>query len=115
MIKFAISGIVATCIHVAVAWSLIEGGSDPALANGAAFLIATCFSCVANTLWTFDASLGWARILRFTVATSFMLLISMSIAKAIDLAGLPAYLGIMCVVIALPAITFTVHNSWTYK
>ncbi|MBL0373796.1 GtrA family protein [Rhizobium sp. KVB221] len=116
LIKFTISGACATGIHVVIAWVLIEHyATDPAFANGIAFLIATSFSWVANTLWTFDASLGWANVKRFAIATSFMLLISMSIAKSIDLAGFPGYLGIFCVVIALPAITFVVHNNWTYK
>jgi putative flippase GtrA len=116
LIKFAISGAGSTAIHIAVAWLLINSyGLDPAYANGGAFLVATVFSCLANTLWTFDSSLAVNNIARFCTVTGSMLLLSMSIAKAVDMAGLPPSVGILCVVLILPAITFLLHSNWTYR
>ena len=114
-VRFAFVGLGSTGLHVTVAWLLIAGqGVAPAFANGAAFLVATLFSCVANTRWTFAAAWSWAGVARFLSVTVAMLLSSMSLAHAVELMGFSPRVGILVIVAVLPVVTFTLHRTWTY-
>lgn len=114
-VRFALVGVGSTALHVAVAWILIAGRDlSPAVANGAAFLAATLFSCVLNTRWTFGAEWSKTGVARFLTVTSAMLMLSMGLARAVDMMGLAPSIGILVIVSVVPIITFALHRTWTY-
>jgi putative flippase GtrA len=56
--RFIVSGLLVTGLHVLVATVFINLISRvPSLANSVAFIVATTFSYLINTLWSFSKSL----------------------------------------------------------
>jgi putative flippase GtrA len=64
--RFAVSGLLATTLHVLIAVGLIRIFviSAPS-ANGVAFAVATVFSYAINTLWSFSSALHRQNLARF--------------------------------------------------
>jgi putative flippase GtrA len=114
--RFTVSGIFATGIHVLLAVFLIKLlGADPSIANGIAFLLATIFSYTVNTLWSFSSSLRSANLIRFALVSFIGGIIAMIVSDIAHRYGLNYLHGIMMVAIAVPPITFILHNFWTYR
>ncbi|NJD07397.1 MAG: GtrA family protein, partial [Methylococcaceae bacterium] len=68
--RFGISGLLVTGLHVAVAVAFIRLIlPDPPLANGVAFTVATLFSYLINTLWSFSSRLHGRTLARFAVVS----------------------------------------------
>ena len=116
ILRFAISGLFVTGVHVLIATILISFILiTPSLANGVAFVVATLFSYLINTLWSFSSSLHKRNLYRFFLVSFIGLLLSMSISGAAQYGGLYYLYGIAFVVCIVPAVTFLLHNFWTYQ
>lgn len=114
--RFAITGLGATGVHVVIALALIElWGAPPPVANGVAFCVATAFSYVANTWWSFNARLHSKTLIRFLIVSLVGLGLSMSLAWVAELAGWPPLGGIGLVVCVVPLVSFALHSLWTYR
>ncbi len=122
-LRFSIIGLANTVIHGAVALALIEGyffSSDcllfnPVLANGIGFITATAFSYVANTYWSFSASITAENFLRFATVSVAGLVVSMFLAYFASRLSISSAGGVFIVVIFVPIINFLAHWRWTYK
>jgi putative flippase GtrA len=116
LIKFGITGIGSTLIHVIVASILISGfTSSTQVGNGVAFIIATVFSYTVNTLWSFSNTINSKNAFRFIVASLLGLGLTILISLIADKAGLHYLLGIAIIVTTVPIYTFLVHSIWTYR
>lgn len=116
LFRFAFSGVLATGIHYAVAmWYLTFVHDSPALANGLAFIIATLFSCVMNTLWSFSRILSVTVVRRFGVVACLGCLLSVCVAGTAAWLGIPNQVGIFCTVLFVTPVTFLLHRHWTYR
>ncbi|MBB3006210.1 GtrA family protein [Cupriavidus alkaliphilus] len=114
LVRFGISGGIATAVHFSVAWmvfSFLTPRVD--VANGIAFVVANVFSYVLHTLWSFSSSMSPQQFMRFMLVSLAGLLIS---------TGLPTLLGAGrfwlstgAVLVAVPACSFLLHNFWTYR
>ncbi|WP_081488852.1 GtrA family protein [Cupriavidus basilensis] len=63
--RFALSGVAATLLHVTTASTLIAWDlASPMLANGVAFITATGCSYLLNTLWSFSSRLHRKNLAR---------------------------------------------------
>ena len=115
-LRFGVTGIGVTLLHVIVAAGLVETVlPQPAWANGIAFVISTTASYIFNTLWSFSQAPAAGNIMRF-VAVSFVGLgIAMSVAHLAEVIGLSYWLGIAGVVLTVPPTTFLLHSIWTYR
>lgn len=114
--RFAITGLGATGVHVVVALTLINLWlTSPPIANGIAFCIATAFSYVANTRWSFNARLHSKTLARFIIVSLVGLCLSMSLALIAEQAGWPPLGGIALVVCIVPGVSFVLHSQWTYR
>lgn len=114
--RFGLVGTLATCLHVVIAVALVSGaGQSSPLANGVAFVVATIFSYVANTHWSFAARVGGRTLLRYLVAVSLGCMIAMGISAGAGILGLHFLIGIGLVAATMPAFNFMLHNFWTYK
>lgn len=114
--RFALTGLMVTSIHAAVAITLIESlRAHPAVANGAAFLIANLLSFFANTLWSFQARLSLRVWLRFVAVSAAAWVLTMAIAWGVDRAGGHYLLGIAVVVTVVPLLSFVAHRLFTYR
>ncbi|MFT5573898.1 MAG: putative flippase GtrA [Cryomorphaceae bacterium] len=116
ILKFAISGIGSTSVHVLVATVSIEFFEiHPGAANGLAFLVAVNFSYLANSYWTFGASLSAQRAGRFYLGSVVGLLFSVLISSLIAHLGYHYFYGIAGVVLVVPISTYFIHSQWTYR
>ena len=115
-LRFGMSGVLVTAIHVVVAVALIELGSlMPPVANGIAFTVATISSYLINTTWSFSSPLHGRNLLRFLVVSGVGLLLSVTLSGLVQQYQLPYWYGIAAVVVIVPPTTFLLHNFWTYQ
>ena len=117
LLPFVTIGVLATALHTAIAASLITGpvtwSAGPA--NGLAFLVATSFSYVGNTLWTFSSSFSRDNARRFATTAVGGYCLAYLLATGAEALGWHYLIGIALIVVCVPALTFMVHNLWTYK
>lgn len=115
-LRFTISGFLITGLHVLIATTLIQIILlDPSLANGVAFVVATVFSYLINTTWSFSSPLHRRNLLRFCFVSFVGLVLAMTISGAVQYYGLHYWYGIAFVVCIVPPVTFLLHNFWTYR
>ena len=115
-VKFGLTGVAVTAIHVAVAASLVElSMAGPATANGIAFVIATCVSFITNARFTFRIQLESRYFVRFLIVTGVCGGLSAAIAASADAQGLDYRIGIAAVVAIMPVLSFLLHNFWSFR
>lgn len=114
--RFALTGLGSTLLHVLVALALIDGLlTPPPSANCVAFCLATAFSYVVNTRWSFNTRLHKTNLFRYLIVSLVGLGLSISLAWVAELAGWPPLGGIALVVCVVPVAGFAMHNFWTYR
>ena len=114
--RFIVSGLLVTGLHVLVATVFINLISPvPSLANGVAFMVATTFSYLINTLWSFSKSLHGKNMSRFIVVSMIGCFLAMTVSGLADLYGFHYAIGIMWVALTVPPVTFLLHSFWTYR
>lgn len=115
-IKFAVTGVGSTLIHVAVATILISMlNSSTQIGNGIAFVLATSFSYAVNTLWSFSNTLNRRTALRFIITSFGGLILTVLISTAAEMLGLDYRIGIALVVASVPIYSYLAHSLWTYR
>ena len=115
-IKFGITGVGSTLIHTAVATVLISMvGSNIQIGNGIAFVIATCFSYTANTLWSFSNEINRRTASRFIIISLGGLVLTILISTIADTLSFHYNIGIAMVVVCVPIYSFIAHRLWTYR
>jgi putative flippase GtrA len=114
--RFAASGLLATAVHVTIATGFIRYVlPEPILANGLAFITATIFSYLANTLWSFSNPLTGANFVRFSLVSLVGLALTTLISGTAEHYRLHYIYGIGLVVCLVPPTTFVLHKFWTYR
>jgi len=121
--RFGLTGIANTGIHVLMATLCLEGFflgipslvAGPVLANVVAFLVATIFSYLANTLWSFSATMNGKNFQRFIIVALIGLLATMGLARFAELLGVPRVGSVVLVVCIMPLVNFSLHYFWTYR
>lgn len=115
-LRFALTGVVITGLHVLIATAFIQSGLlTPYLANGVAFVGATMVSYLINTAWSFSSPLHGKNLLRFCIVSSVGLFSAMTISGAAQYYELHYWYGIGLVACIVPGLTFLLHSLWTYK
>jgi putative flippase GtrA len=115
-LRFGISGLLATGLHVIVAMAFIQFAMPaPAIANGVAFVVATTFSYLVNTMWSFSNPLHGRNLFRYCVVSSVGLALAMMVSGGAEHYGLHYMWGIFLVVLTVPPVTFLLHSFWTYR
>ena len=116
LIKFGVTGLGATGIHMLVVFVLIgQWAWDVGLSNGIAFIIATLFSNYVNTLWSFQSTMTKTVVVRFWTVSVFGCSLAILISKLIEAAGYHYVIGVLAIAMTVPIISFSLHRAWTYK
>lgn len=116
VLRFGVSGLLATGLHVSIAMMLIvRAGTEPALANALAFTCSTGSSYFLNTFWSFSSSPALANLWRFATVSLGGLTLTALVAHVTAVAGGGPGLGIAMVVCVVPPVTFLAHRWWTYR
>ena len=114
--RFALVGVAATLIHVAIATGLINAMQlHPAIANGAAFIVANSFSYIFNTRWSFTGRISLLTWHRFISVSGAAWLMTIFISWLVAALGGSYLLGIMLVVTIVPALSYLAHHNYTYR
>lgn len=116
VVRFGITGCTATVIHIVVAyaWMQLERPSS-SIANAVAYAVATVFTYLTHTLWSFSARLEAPTLLKFLIVTAAGLALSAGAAAYVEWLGYPYGYGIALVVVVIPPFNFLVHHFWTYR
>jgi putative flippase GtrA len=114
--RFGLSGLLVTGIHVAIAVAFINLiWPNPPLANGIAFTVATIFSYLINTLWSFSSRLHGRTLFRFVFVSLVGCGLSVGISWFAEFRQFSYWIGIGGVVMVVPPVTFILHSAWTYR
>ncbi len=115
-VRFGVTGLLNTAVHVVTASLWIHAvHTNPSLANGIAFIVATLFSYAMNTWWTFATTFSKNTLARFSVVALIGLPLSAGIAGVVDWLGYGYAYGIAAVVCIMPPVNFLLHYFWTYQ
>lgn len=115
-LRFVFSGLLVTGLHVYIATAFIKYLLPaPPLANGVAFLVATVFSYLINTMWSFSSPLHRRNLFRFCVVSLIGLSLAMAISGTAQYYGLHYLYGIGFVACTVAPVTFLLHSFWTYR
>lgn len=118
MLRFAVSGGLATVTHVLVFVTLVEWlALRPVFAAAPAFVVALFVSYGMNYHWTFSAS-GLHRVLlpRFVVVALLGLTLNLGITYVVvDVAHYWYGYALLLVVLLVPLVTFLLSKFWVFK
>lgn len=116
LIKYYLVGGVAVVLHLLIVVLLVESWQlGPVLANTIAFILATVFSNIANTYWSFAAKVTTKVLIRFWLVALLGLCLAILISAFADYLHLHYLIGSLMVVSVTPIVSYTLHKSWTYK
>jgi putative flippase GtrA len=116
--KFASVGLLATVVHVAIVFVLVEGAdAEPVLASLPAFLSALFVSYLLNRRWTFQPAVSGFRCFSkyMFVALGGMLLNAIIMFAIVYVVHGPYVLGLAIVVAVVPVVSFVFHRDWTFE
>jgi len=114
--RFGLTGLLVTGLHIIVAVLFINHViPNPPLANGVAFAFAAITSYLINTTWSFSGRLYGQTLIRFMVVSTIGFCFAILVSWIIQQLGYGYLAGIFAVAIAVPLLTFYLHNSWTYR
>ena len=117
ILKFAVVGVISTLIHVFIVTFLINGEQllDIGYANVIAFIIATIFSYLFNTKWTYSTSFNKSNLMKFLLTATLGSIISFALSTLANDLGWHYLTGIALIVLSVPALTFIMHTYWTFN
>ena len=118
VLRYAVSGGMATATHVVVFVTLVEWLTvRPVVAAAPAFAVALFVSYGMNYHWTFSAS-GLHRVLlpRYVVVALLGLMLNIGITYAVvDVAHYWYGYALLLVVLLVPLVTFLLSKFWVFK
>ena len=116
LVRFGVSGLVATGLHVSIAALLIARAQlSSTQANVLAFVCATGGSYLLQTLWSFSSRVGLRSLWRFLIVSLGGVTLTGLVSHLADSAGASPWLVIATVVCVVPPFTFVAHRTWTYR
>ncbi|MCW5135668.1 GtrA family protein [Burkholderia cenocepacia] len=116
LVRFGVSGLGSTALHTLVATALFAlRDATPVTANAIAFLCATAFSYLANTLWSFSSTVRPRNALRFLAVTLAGFVETMLLARAAEALGASRAMGVVAIALLIPPTAFVLHRLWTYR
>ena len=115
-IRFGITGVANTGIHVVVALVLIyAAGMHESWSNAIAFTVATIFSYIVNSKWSFRHEIAPKFFIRFVTVSLIGVVVSWLVSNIAAEQGAHPLIGILFVTISVAAISFLAHNFWTFS
>ncbi|HIC7208831.1 GtrA family protein [Burkholderia stabilis] len=116
LVRFGLSGLCSTAIHTLVAAAMFAlFDATPVTANAVAFICATVFSYLANTLWSFSSTVRTRNLLRFLAVTLAGFIETLLLARAAELLEVSRGMSVVAIALLIPPTTFVLHRLWTYR
>lgn len=114
LFKFALSGVLVSLVHFAIAAGLLANGVNLTLCNIIAFVFATVLSYYLNCIWTFRSEASRQSLFRFISVAIFSFVVLVVCSEISILFEVPPLIGILMMVIVLPLVSFLAHNFWSF-
>ncbi|WP_321850933.1 GtrA family protein [Burkholderia diffusa] len=114
--RFGLSGLGSTALHLLVAsamYALFD--ATQVTANAVAFVCATAFSYLANTLWSFSSTVHSRNLLRYLTVALAGFAETMLLARTAELLDMPRGWAIVAIALLIPPTMFVMHRLWTYR
>jgi putative flippase GtrA len=116
IVGFIFSGLVATGVHLLVAWLLVtEARWHMGSANSAAFCAATVVSYVLNSVLSFQAPMNWRTLLRFALVACVCASLSGALGALGERAQYSLYAVTGFIVLFVTPVSYLLHRHWTYR
>ncbi|MCR4469473.1 MULTISPECIES: GtrA family protein [unclassified Burkholderia] len=114
--RFGLSGLCSTALHVLIASALYAlFDATQVIANAVAFVGATAFSYLANTLWSFSSTVHSRNLVRYLTVALAGFAETMALARAAELLDVPRGWAIVAIALLIPPTMFVLHRVWTYR
>ncbi len=115
-LKFGVIGGAATGIHVFVFLALGDWFKlSYVQSNFVAYIVATLWSFVGNSLWSFGCKLSSNRFVRYLAVALLGLVLSMGVSWICEAVEVNALLTILTIVAFVTPSTFVLHRYWTFS
>jgi putative flippase GtrA len=110
-------GVLATLVHISVAWPSVHLLHVPAvLANFMGFCVAVAFSMAGHAMYTFRQALTRAKAMRFSVVSLSSLGFSSLLVLALGhVTRLQPESIVILAALLTPAFTYLCHSLWTFR
>ncbi|MBN3783313.1 GtrA family protein [Burkholderia sp. Ac-20345] len=116
LVRFGVSGLCSTAIHALVAAALFaQFDATLVTANAIAFLCATAFSYLANTLWSFSSTVRTRNVVRFLAVTLAGFVETLLLARAAEALDVSRGMSVVAIALLIPPTTYVLHRLWTYR
>ncbi len=116
LLRFALVGVANTGIHLAVVATLTQFlGLKQMISNVAAYIVASTFSFVVNSVWSFEVKPQVHRYARFQLVAVLSLLVCALLGHIADVRGWPYIITVLLTALIVPAISFVAHKRYTYS
>jgi putative flippase GtrA len=116
LFRFAVVGVFNTALHLAIVGLLTQRFElSQLVSNVAAFVVASSFSFIANSVWSFEVKLQARRFARFQVVGLLGLMASAVVGYMGDVFGWHYAITVLVTGCILPLLSFLAHRSYTYS
>jgi putative flippase GtrA len=116
--RFAIIGVLATIVHIAIVWVLIaHAGLFPIVANLLAFLVAFILSFSGHYYWTFYSRSDRMQALRrfFVISGSAFVLNNIVLTGLLSIEIITTVMAAIYAAFLIPAFTFILSRLWVFN
>jgi putative flippase GtrA len=114
--RFCVVGAGNFAVHLATFATLIATlGLSQLLANAVAYVIASSFSFVMNSIWSFEMKLHPRRYARFQLVGLIGLAVSATFGHLGDRYNWPYPCTVSATLLVLPLISFLAHRNYTFS
>jgi putative flippase GtrA len=116
--RFGTVGLVATALHLGVAWAMASLRGMPALAaNAGGYVAAFGFSYLGHFYWTFGQRRGHpVHLPRFLAVSGLGFALTNAIVVAVvGIGRLPFEVALLAILVAVPTTTWALSRWWAFR
>jgi putative flippase GtrA len=114
--RFCLVGTINFIVHLATfAVAINTLALTQLMSNAIAYLVASSFSFVMNSIWSFEVKLRVRRYARFQLVALLGLAVCAILGRLGDEFSLPYAVTVLATVLILPLISFLVHRRYTFR
>lgn len=114
--RFALVGVMNTALHLATIGLLTQVfGLSQLVSNVAAYMVASSFSFVVNSVWSFRVRPQIRRFARFQMVGLMGLVASAVLGRMGDVFAWHYAMTVLLTACVVPVLSFMAHRSYTYS